>query len=519
MKRRALISVTDKTGVVDFARGLVDLGFEVLSTGGTFRVLRDAGVPAGEVADYTGFPEMMDGRVKTLHPKVHGGILARRGDSGDRAAMTAHGIDCIDLVAVNLYRFRETTQKPNATRAEIVENIDIGGPALIRSAAKNHTHVAVVVDPADYPRVLEALRRATGHETLLRELAGKAYAHTAAYDTAIAAWFAEETAFPQQVTLLGTLAQELRYGENPHQKAALYRSPDAPPFSLAASKQLLGKELSFNNLLDLDAALKVAFEHEAPCCAIIKHANPCGCAVAETLPTAFLRALDGDPQSAFGGILACNLPLDAETAKAIVRSGTFVEAIVAPEVSSEALAELKLAKWGQNVRVLALGGRPRAFERREIRQVLGGFLMQEPDVPGRPDPQVRVVTKRAPTPAEDAALRFAWKVAKHVKSNAIVFAKALAEGVGHEVVGVGAGQMSRVDSVHLAARKAAERARGAVCASDAFFPFADGLEGVAAAGVTAVIQPGGSKRDAEVIEAADKAGVAMVFAGERHFRH
>ena len=520
MKRRALLSVTDKTGLVEFGKGLVARGFGLLSTGGTCKVLRDAGLPVQEVAEYTGFPEMMGGRIKTLHPRVHGGILARREDRGDREAMDQHGIEAIDLVCVNLYRFRETTRKSGATSEEIVENIDIGGPAMLRSAAKNHRHVAVVVDPADYPRVLAGLAEDVPDQALLRELAGKAFAHTAAYDAAIATWFAgmQQQRFPAQHFVVGEKVQELRYGENPHQKAAFYRMPEAPTPSLANSRQLLGKELSFNNILDLDAALRLVLEFEQPACVIVKHNNPCGTASAETLPLAFAAALRGDPLSAFGGIVAFNLPLDAQTSRCMVEQGTFVEAIVAPEVSAEAITALQQAKWGQNVRVLTLAGRPRQFSPLEMRQVSGGFLLQEPDGPEGQDVPTKIVTKRAPSPDELKALFFAWKVTKHVKSNAIVFARALPTG-GHELVGVGAGQMSRVDSVHLATRKAGDKARGAVCGSDAFFPFADGLEAAARAGVTAVIQPGGSKRDPEVIAAADANGLAMVFTDVRHFRH
>jgi phosphoribosylaminoimidazolecarboxamide formyltransferase/IMP cyclohydrolase len=525
--RRALISVTDKQGVAEFARGLVDLGFGILSTGGTRKALLEAGVAATEVSDYTGFPELMDGRLKTLHPKVHGGLLGRRDDPGHQAAMQEHRIDPIDILCVNLYRFRETLRRPGVARTEIVENIDIGGPAMIRSAAKNHAHTAVVVDPDDYQEVLRALREHAGHlpQEFARRLAAKAFAHTAAYDAAIAAWFdcerrtlPGEPFFPPKVVFAGEKLQDLRYGENPHQAAAFYGLGDQVP-SLATARQLCGKELSYNNILDADAALQVALEFQAPCCAIVKHNNPCGTAIAETLERAFGLALSGDPVSAFGGILAANRTLDVATARAIVACGTFLEVVVAPHVEQQALAELQRAKWGQNVRVLDLGGSPDATTRHRFvaRQVMGGFLLQTADHPQDP-PQETVKTARPPSDEERDALRFGWSVAKHVKSNAIVLARREADGACC-TVGVGAGQMSRVDSAKIAVDKAGERSRGAVAASDAFFPFADGLVVLAQAGCTAVVQPGGSKRDDAVIAAADEANMAMVFTGQRHFRH
>jgi phosphoribosylaminoimidazolecarboxamide formyltransferase/IMP cyclohydrolase len=527
MKRRALISVTDKTGIVEFGRGLAELGFEILSTGGTFRVLQEAGVPAEEVADYTGFPEMMDGRVKTLHPKVHGGLLARRGHAEDEAAMAAHGIDRIDVVAVNLYRFRETVRREGVTREQIVENIDIGGPSMLRSAAKNHASVAVVVDPADYGTVLDAMRAHDGQvpQDLARELAGKAYSHTAAYDTAIARWFADESARERggarhgaAYLQSGQKVQDLRYGENPHQHAALYADPDHSGPGLAQARQLSGKELSFNNILDLDAALGLVLEFDEPAFVIVKHNNPCGTATASSSVDAFIAALDADPLSAYGGIVATNRPLDLPTAEAMVARGTFVEAVVAPGVQPEALAKLGEAKWGKNVRVLELGGLPVPAPIPTVRMVSGGFLVQDLDARGVAPAGDAVPTKRAPTSDEAAALDFAWKVCKHVKSNAIVLARREPNGACVSV-GVGAGQMSRVDSVQIAVQKAGDRAKGAVLASDAFFPFADGLEAAIAAGVTAAIQPGGSKRDDEVVAAADAAGLAMRLTGVRHFRH
>ena len=526
MTRRALISVTDKTGVVEFARGLVDLGFSILSTGGTRKALRDANIPATEVADYTGFPELMDGRLKTLHPKVHGGLLGKRDDPAHQAAMKEHGIDAIDVLCVNLYRFREAVQRPGASRADIIENIDIGGPAMLRSAAKNHASVAVVVDPTDYAPILRALQDHGGAlpPEQLRRLAAKAFAHTAAYDAAIASWFdcerrthAGEAFFPQRATFCGEKLQDLRYGENPHQSAAFYSFGDCGP-SLAGARQLCGKELSYNNILDADAALQAVLEFQRPAAVVVKHSNPCGTAVADNQLRAFELAREGDPISAFGGILAVNKKLEAATAAAIVQSGTFLEVIVAPEVEPQALTELQKAKWGQSVRVLELGGLPDATTRNRFvgRQVCGGFLLQTADQP-RETMAEKVVTERPPTADERQALLFAWLVAKHVKSNAIVLARA--DGSACYTVGVGAGQMSRVDSAKIAVDKAGDRARGAVLASDAFFPFADGLQVCAQAGVTAAIQPGGSKRDDEVIAAANSARMTMVCTSERHFRH
>ncbi|MCU0862293.1 MAG: bifunctional phosphoribosylaminoimidazolecarboxamide formyltransferase/IMP cyclohydrolase [Planctomycetes bacterium] len=525
--RRALLSVTDKQGIVEFARGLADAGFGLLSTGGTARTLADAGVETTEVADYTGFPELMDGRLKTLHPKVHGGLLGRRDDDGHRAAMAAHQIDPIDVLCVNLYRFRETVKKPGITRQEIVEQIDIGGPAMIRSAAKNHHAVAVVVDPADYPAVLRSLRDNGGTlpAELLRKLAAKAFAHTAAYDAAIAQWFdcerrtaPGEQFFAGRIAFSGEKLQDLRYGENPHQKAAFYTLGEPSP-SLANSKQLGGKELSYNNILDADAALALALEFDRPVCVLVKHNNPCGTAVAPNLPRAFELALSGDPVSAFGGILATNRTFDVATAAAIVASGTFLEVIVAPHVEPAVVEVLQQAKWGANVRVLDLGGVPDTTLRHRFvaRPVSGGFLLQTADFPAEA-PRQDVATKRAPSDAERTAMAFAWKVCKHVKSNAIVLARAADDGACY-TVGVGAGQMSRVDSAKIAVDKAGDRSKGCVVASDAFFPFADGLLVCAKAGATAAIQPGGSKRDQEVVEAADEHGMAMVMTGQRHFRH
>ena len=522
---RALISVSDKTGLADFAKALVEHGIELLSTGGSARALRDAGLPVVEVSEHTGFPEIMGGRVKTLHPKIHGGILGRRDHGGDRAAMAAHGIAAIDLVAVNLYPFREAVAS-GADRDACIEQIDIGGPALIRAAAKNHGFVTVVTDPADYGPVIDELRaraRATG-AALRRRLAAAAYAHTAAYDAAIAHWMSvqEGEALPERVTITGRRAQLLRYGENPHQRAAFYRAeggPLEPRAGLAGASQIQGKALSYNNLNDTDAAFEAVAEFDGPAVAIIKHANPCGVAMADRLVDAYLGALACDPVSAFGGIVALNRPLDPATAREIVK--LFAEVVIAPEVAEPARALLAGKK---NLRVLTTGARPDpGAAGMTLKSLAGGFLLQGRDA-GRPaSTDLEVVTARAPSAAELDDLLFAFRVAKHVKSNAIVYAK---DGA---TVGIGAGQMSRVDASRIAAWKAREaaeaageaasRALGSVVASDAFFPFADGLLAAAEAGATAVIQPGGSLRDDEVIAAADAAGLAMVFTGLRHFRH
>jgi len=522
MKRRALISVTDKTGVVDFAKGLVEQGFDLLSTGGTFKVLREGGVPAEEVAQYTGLIEMMDGRVKTLHPKIHGGLLGRRDHPGDRAAMQELSIDPIDVLVVNLYQFRQTLAKPGVERQEIVENIDIGGPAMLRSAAKNHAAVAVVVDPDDYAGILSELRQNQGElgTSRKRRLAAKAYAHTAAYDVAIADWFAGEQpdGYAERYALAGIKRMDLRYGENPHQTAALYAEEQPTQPGLAQAEQLSGKELSYNNLMDLDAALGLVFEFVGPACAIIKHSNPCGTAVATDQRAAFSAALAADPVSAYGGIVALNQKFDLATAAAMVAEGTFVEAVVAPSVDAEALTRIREARWGANVRILSLGGMLESSVRPVLRPISGGFLLQTVDSHGQELPELSTVTRRGPSDEEQGALEFAWRVCKHVKSNAIVLAKSQGHGV-YATIGVGAGQMSRVDSVEIAVKKAGEAANGSVLASDAFFPFTDGLMIAAEAGVRAAIQPGGSRRDQEVIAAADAKDMAMVFTGRRHFRH
>ncbi len=521
--RRALISVSDKTGLVDFATTLAEkFGVEIISTGGTARTLKEAGIAVKDVSDITGFPEIMDGRVKTLHPAVHGGILAVRGNAEHEAAMEEHGIAPIDLVVVNLYPFEETLAK-GADYDTIVENIDIGGPAMIRAAAKNHAAVAVVVDPADYGKVLGDMEQHGGGTCakFRRKLAQKAFARTAAYDAAISNWLgrvvadleAPEEAWPVTFTAQFVKKQEMRYGENPHQRAAFYTDREgAGEPCISTAEQLQGKELSYNNIADADAALECVkqFDEEAAC-VIVKHANPCGVAVADSLLAAYDKAFETDPESAFGGIIAFNRPLDGETAQAIVER-QFVEVIIAPEVTEEARAAVAKKK---NVRLLRTGmweEAPRA--RLDFKRVNGGLLVQDADLDLYKE--LKVVTKRAPTEEEMRDLLFAWKVCKFVKSNAIVYAK------DNRTIGVGAGQMSRVNSARIARIKAEHAGldvKGSVVASDAFFPFADGLLEAAGAGCTAVIQPGGSIRDEEVIAAADEHGLAMVLTGMRHFRH
>jgi phosphoribosylaminoimidazolecarboxamide formyltransferase/IMP cyclohydrolase len=521
---RALLSVSDKTGLVEFAAALAARGIALVSTGGTRKALVDAGLTVADVSDVTGFPEMMDGRVKTLHPAVHGGLLAIRDNPEHQAAMLAHGISPIDLLVVNLYPFEATVAK-GAAFDDCIENIDIGGPAMIRAAAKNHDDVAVVVEPADYAAVLADLEAHDGGTTLAlrRRLAQKAYARTAAYDAAISNWLAGqlgETA-PAFRALGGALAEPMRYGENPHQWAAFYRTPDVRP-GVATARQLQGKQLSYNNINDTDAAFECVAEFDPARTAavvIVKHANPCGVAEGATLLEAYEKALACDPVSAFGGIVALNRTLDAEAARKIVE--IFTEVIIAPDATEEAIAIVAAKK---NLRLLVTGGLPdpRA-PGLALRTVAGGFLVQARDNAVVDDMSLKVVTQRAPTAEELADLKFAFRVAKHVKSNAIVYAR------NGATVGIGAGQMSRVDSSRIAAWKAAEAAKmaglpeslakGSVVASDAFFPFADGLLAAAEAGATAVIQPGGSMRDDEVIKAADEAGLAMVFTGHRHFRH
>ncbi|MFO7277308.1 MAG: bifunctional phosphoribosylaminoimidazolecarboxamide formyltransferase/IMP cyclohydrolase [Pseudomonadota bacterium] len=516
--RRALLSVSDKTGLVELARELARLNVELLSTGGTARLLADNGLVVKEVSSYTGFPEIMDGRVKTLHPKIHGGLLGRRGI--DDAVMALHDIAPIDLLVVNLYPFAETVARPGCSYAEAIENIDIGGPAMVRAAAKNHESVAVVVDPADYSRLLAELAQHSGCTSfeLRAQLAAKAFAHTARYDTMVASFLlgherAAAEALPATLPLVFEKVQDLRYGENPHQHAAFYRDPALRGASIANARVLQGKDLSFNNIADADTAIECVRQFEQPACVIVKHANPCGVAVARTVLEAYDRAYRTDPTSAFGGIIAFNHELDEAAARAILER-QFVEVIAAPSITAGA-REALAAKPG--VRALELGDLRRApTGALEYRSVTGGLLVQSRDVGMVRPEDLRVVTRRKPTDQELADLLFAWRVCKFVKSNAIVYAR---DGA---TVGIGAGQMSRVYSSRLAAMKATDEklpVEGSVMASDAFFPFRDGLDVAAGHGVRAVIQPGGSKRDDEVIAAADEHGIAMVFTGMRHFRH
>ncbi len=526
--RRALLSVFDKSGIVDFATRLHQSGVELLSTGGTWKALKDAGLPVIEVADYTGFPEMMDGRVKTLHPKIHGGLLCVRDDAHHREAAKANGIGMIDLVVVNLYPFEATADKAGATTEDKIEKIDIGGPSMLRSAAKNHRYVTVIVEPADYARCLDEMA-ANGGDTTLEFRAACArtvFRTTARYDALIAdelmrvaaatdptVWqretFANEGAIPLKKV------QNLRYGENPHQRAALYdlRLPGAA--SVVRATQLHGKELSFNNLMDADAAWELVKEFPDPTCAIIKHTNPCGCASGDSLKDAFLRAYEGDPQAAFGSIIAFNREFDAATADVIADPGRFVEVIIAPSFSEEAFRIITTKpKWKANVRLISAGAvTPIPAGARYAKNVLGGLLLQEYDSVGWDPAALKTVSKRAPSAAELKDLAFAWLVCKHLKSNAICLVK------DRELVGAGAGQMSRINSTWIATALAKERAKGSALSSDAFFPFPDGITTAAAAGVTAVVQPGGSKGDDAVIAEADTHGIAMVFTGVRHFRH
>ena len=512
--QRALVSVSDKRDLIPFATGLAELGVEILSTGGTARELRKAGIDVVEVSERTGFPEIMDGRVKTLHPNIHGGLLGRRGT--DEAVMETHGIDAIDLLCVNLYPFEQTIANPDATIDAAIENIDIGGPAMIRAAAKNHDGVAVVVDPADYADVLAALQAATLSLEARRRLAAKAFAHTAAYDTAIAGYLSNslgDDPLGERHLYAGRRVETLRYGENPHQDAAFYVDARPPAGSLATARQLQGKALSYNNIADGDAALECVKQFERPACVIVKHANPCGVAVADDSLVAYDKAFKTDPTSAFGGIIAFNRPLDATTAAAIVER-QFVEVIVAPAVDADA-AQVCAGK--KNLRLLETGDWPAtAPPALDYKKVSGGLLVQTADRGRIGADDIEVVTDRSPTPAEVEDLLFAWQVVKYVKSNAIVFCR---NGM---TIGVGAGQMSRVYSTRIAAIKAGDEGldvAGSVMASDAFFPFRDGIDAAAETGIGAIIQPGGSKRDDEVIQAANEHGLAMVFTGMRHFRH
>lgn len=513
---RAIISVSDKSGIVEFAQALHERKVEILSTGGTAKLLADSGIPVIEVSDHTGFSEMMDGRVKTLHPKIHGGILGRRGI--DEAVMEIHGIAPIDLVVVNLYPFEQTVAEPGCDLETAIENIDIGGPTMLRAAAKNHAAVTVVVDSEDYDRVISEMDANNGSvsDATRFDLAVKTYEHTAAYDGAISNWLGartggETTDFPRTINLQYKIAQTMRYGENPHQKAAFYKERDLDEASVSTAHQLQGKELSYNNIADTDAALECVKQYDEPTCVIVKHANPCGVSVADDITVAYDRAYSTDPESAFGGIIAFNRELDDHTARNIVER-QFVEVIIAPSISDLALDILADKK---NVRVLACGQwTVEDIDRLDFKRVNGGLLVQDADLQLRND--LKVVTSRKPTEEEMRDLLFTWRVAKFVKSNAIVYGRDLM------TIGVGAGQMSRVNSARIAGIKAEQaglEVAGSVMASDAFFPFRDGIDNAAKAGVTAVIQPGGSMRDEEAIAAANEHGMAMVFTGMRHFRH
>jgi phosphoribosylaminoimidazolecarboxamide formyltransferase/IMP cyclohydrolase len=519
---RALISVSDKSGLVEFAQGLAAAGVEIYASGGTRQHVEQAGVPVREVAAYTGFPEMMGGRLKTLHPKIHGGILARRGRSDDLSDLARHGIVPFELVVVNLYPFAQTVANAGVTIDEAIEQIDIGGPTLIRAAAKNHEFVTVACEPRQYEAILSQIRQAGGTTPALRrELAGAAFTHTAAYDAAISVYFSalrggtrDGEALPDQFNLSLRRRTMLRYGENPHQMAAVYDAPGASTHSLVRAEVLHGKELSYNNLLDLDSALAVVRTLPSPAVAVLKHNNPCGAATADTLAEATRRAWEGDPLSAFGSVLGFNVAVDAASAEYLAEPGRFVEAIIAPSFTPEAFEILTTKpKWKTSVRLLAVGEIEPGRGKHELRQISGGMLCQTADDLPDDETEWKVVTAANPTEAQRRDLRFAWAVCRHVKSNAIVLAR------DRMLIGVGAGQMSRVDSVEIAIKKAGDRARGAVLASDAFFPFEDSIDRAAGAGIAALIQPGGSRGDEAVIAACNRHGLAMLFTGRRHFRH
>ena len=515
--KRVLISVTDKKGLIEFARGLKGFTVEILSTGGTASQLRASGIKVTDVSDYTGFPEMMDGRLKTLHPKIHGGLLALRNNEEHMKAATEHHIDMIDMIVINLYRFEDTVAKKDCTFDEALENIDIGGPAMLRAAAKNYRYVSVVTDPGDYSTILEEMKSTGGKisESTNFALATKAFQLTARYDAAISNYLSgiskegAKRTFPETYTVQFVKAQDLRYGENPHQHAAFYRETDQPISAISGARQLQGKELSYNNIMDSDAAWQMVSDFELPATVIVKHANPCGAATSDSdISTAYRKAMETDPVSAFGGIVAVNRPVDKKMAEEMTK--IFLEVIIAPGVDEEAKAVLSSKK---NVRLLEIpstGARPAGYD---FRRVVGGLLVQDRDIDDFDIKKARVVTKRPPAEEEYQALDFAWRVVKHVKSNAIVYA------TRDQLVGVGAGQMSRVDSVKIATMKSNLPTKGCVLASDAFFPFRDGIDMAAEAGITAIIQPGGSVRDEEVIRAADEHDMAMIFTETRHFKH
>ena len=507
---KALLSVYDKTGITQFAHDLIELDYDLVSTGGTYQEINGAGLAVQQVSDLTGSPEILGGRVKTLHPKVHGGILARRNLPSDMAQLTDHAIATIDLVAVNLYPFRETISKPSVTLEEALENIDIGGPTMVRAAAKNFPHVIVVVDPGDYLQVIQRLRDRGLDSDARQSLARKAFQHVALYDTAIAAYLGrqEESLFPQELTIGMERLDTLRYGENPHQQAALYSLGSASG-GVAQARQLHGKELSYNNLMDADGAWTTVADFSQPTVAVIKHTNPCGLAIHNDIAEAYRRAFAGDPVSAFGGIVAFNRPVTAEAAQAM--GSVFYEVVIAPDYEPDAL---KVLQKKRNLRILAVDPALKGQESvPEVRQISGGLLLQTPDELDEDPATWKTVTQRQPTPQEMEDMAFAWKACKHIKSNAIVLAK------GNALLGMGAGQPNRVNSVQLAIQAAGEGVSGSVLASDAFFPFADSIEAAAQAGIAAIVQPGGSIRDQEVIEAADRLGLVMLFTGVRHFRH
>ncbi|WP_252504255.1 bifunctional phosphoribosylaminoimidazolecarboxamide formyltransferase/IMP cyclohydrolase [Sporosarcina sp. Marseille-Q4943] len=511
MKKRALLSVSDKNGILEFAQALVKLDYEILSTGGTMKHLKENGVAVTAVDEVTGFPEIMEGRVKTLNPMIHGGLLAKQDDSAHQAQMAEHGIQPIHIVCVNLYPFKETISQPDVAVKDAIENIDIGGPAMLRASAKNHAYVTVIVDAADYGQVLEELQT-EGQTTLAtrRRLAAKVFRHTAAYDALISGYLTDlaDEEFPEQVTFTYELKQPLRYGENPHQKAAFYSRPLGSDFSIANAEQLHGKELSYNNIQDANAAIQIVKEFNQPAAVAVKHMNPCGVGTGETIADAFNKAYEADPVSIFGGIIALNREVDAETAEKL--SEIFLEIIIAPSFTEEAIASLTKKK---NIRLLTIPFNQQKKDSWNTVSVEGGLLLQEPDTFGYEDADIRVATDREPTEAEWEALKLGWAVVKHVKSNAIVVADS------HMTLGVGAGQMNRVGAAAIALTQAGERAKGAAMASDAFFPMDDTVEAAAKAGITAIIQPGGSVKDEDSIKKANEYGIAMVFTGVRHFKH
>lgn len=510
MKKRALISVSNKENITTFAEGLIALNYEILSTGGTLSLLKKAGIPALAVDEVTGFPEILDGRVKTLHPKIHGGLLAKKGDTDHEAQLATHGIQHIDIVVTNLYPFKETLAKPDVTSEDIIENIDIGGPTMLRAAAKNFQDVLVIVEPADYDPVLAQLQQGELSFTQRKQLAAKVFRHTAQYDSLIARYFTEEVeeVFPKQHTVTYEKVQTLRYGENPHQDAAFYRNPEDTSLSLATAQQLHGKALSFNNIQDANAALEIVAEYDEPAVVAVKHMNPCGIGLAHNISTAFTRAYEADPISIFGGIIACNRPVDVQTAEQI--RTLFVEIVMAPEFSKEALDILTEKK---NIRLLTVNTSDEKETYQKLTTVKGGVLIQNNDHGHVSADDLEVVTTRKPTEAEVADLLFAWKAVKHVKSNAIVLAKA------SQTIGVGAGQMNRIGAAQIAIEQAGDKAAGGVLASDAFFPMPDTVEAAAKAGIKAIIQPGGSKRDQDSIDMCNQYDIAMVCTGMRHFKH